>query len=102
MGSGGYLQEGVVAAGETLWTYAQGNHIVEEAEEAVPGNTAFPEEFQVGLHFINGYRYPAAALSVTFPELLNRERPVIGNSVLKLNPEQVAEHILTKNTKINY
>lgn len=95
---GGYLQDGVIAAGETMVEYAQGNHVIEETEKAIPGKRAFPEEFQTGLHFLNGYLYPAAALSVTFPELLNRDRLPAGSSVLKLDKEQAAKQILAKKT----
>lgn len=95
---GGYLQDGVIAAGETMVEYARGNHVIEETEKAIPGKRAFPEEFQTGLHFINGYLYPASALSVTFPELLNRGSLPAGNSVLKLDKELAAKQILAKKT----
>ncbi|MEX9754397.1 DUF459 domain-containing protein [Providencia vermicola] len=77
---GAYLYDGTLAAGSTFAYHASGQHAkdVEEAEAlanaSARSKAVFPEGYQVGLHFLNGYIYPAKSLSVTFPELLKRQQ----------------------------
>lgn len=93
---GAYLNEGSLAAGSTFLYHVSGQHAqdTKDAEALAIANEnskrTFPEGYQVGLHFINGYLYPAESLSVTFPELLKRQqaRPTLKGN--KLGPVKVA------------
>ncbi|EKT53116.1 peptidoglycan O-acyl transferase [Providencia sneebia DSM 19967] len=75
---GAYLNDGVQAAGSSFLYHASGQQALEAKQnEALAQNNnekqSFPEGYQVGLHFINGYIYPAKSLSITFPERLKRQ-----------------------------
>ncbi len=92
---GSYLQEGVAAASDSFLYYASGQQAKElAAADKQPASTEikslyFPPAYQVGLHFINGYIRPAETLSLSFPELLNRDvartKTVRINSLAKSN-----------------
>ncbi|MEY0891430.1 DUF459 domain-containing protein, partial [Providencia rettgeri] len=76
---GAYLNDGALAAGSAFLYHASGQQAqdAKEAEALVAANEnkkqVFPEGYRVGLHFVNGYIYPAESLSITFPELLKRQ-----------------------------
>ncbi|CDG20189.1 putative periplasmic protein [Xenorhabdus poinarii G6] len=85
---GDNLHQGAIAAGETFMAYAQGKY----QDNALSANhndnhwKVFPPEFQVGLRFLQGYLYPVENLSVTFPELLNKETKLIPPPLLANQP----------------
>ncbi|MEQ5138604.1 SGNH/GDSL hydrolase family protein [Providencia alcalifaciens] len=73
---GSALHDGIQEAGATFAYHASGQKAAEDklaAQLAANHETlVFPQDFRVGLHFVNGYIHPAESLSVTFPELLKR------------------------------
>ncbi|MCW2256523.1 hypothetical protein M2263_002614 [Providencia alcalifaciens] len=77
---GAYLHDGTQAAGGAFLYHTSGQQAFDakEAEAIAIANEnskrTFPEGFQVGLRFVNGYIYPAESLSITFPELLKRQQ----------------------------
>ncbi|WP_265694426.1 SGNH/GDSL hydrolase family protein [Providencia rustigianii] len=81
---GSALHDGVQEAGLTFAYHASGQKAVDDKQAAqiADSNDAlkFPDDFRVGLHFVNGYIYPAESLSVTFPELLKRPQARAKNS----------------------
>ncbi|BBG61032.1 DUF459 domain-containing protein [Providencia rustigianii] len=81
---GGALHDGVQEAGLTFAYHASGQKAADDKQAAqiADRNDAlkFPDDFRVGLHFVNGYIYPAESLSVTFPELLKRPQARAKNS----------------------
>ncbi|WP_273805073.1 SGNH/GDSL hydrolase family protein [Providencia rettgeri] len=103
---GAYLHDGALEAGSTFAYHASGQKAQEEKEasklalENQGKKLAFPTDFQVGLHFLHGYIYPAESLSVTFPELLKRPQARekvkgvnFGGVTVKNNQPIVAKHI---------
>ncbi|WP_265497746.1 SGNH/GDSL hydrolase family protein [Providencia rustigianii] len=81
---GSALHDGVQEAGLTFAYHASGQKAADDKQAAqiADSNDAlkFPDDFRVGLHFVNGYIYPAESLSVTFPELLKRPQARAKNS----------------------
>ncbi|MDR0217578.1 MAG: GDSL-type esterase/lipase family protein [Enterobacteriaceae bacterium] len=65
---GNNMQQGAFAASETFMAYA-GGHYQEKPQQA-SGSQIIPPEFQVGLHFLQGYTDPLGIRSLKFPELL--------------------------------
>ncbi|GAB1440475.1 DUF459 domain-containing protein [Providencia sp.] len=103
---GGYLYDGALEAGSVFAYHASGQKAQEDkqATELASANEgkklSFPNEFKVGLHFMNGYIYPAESLSVTFPELLKRPQAReksksvnFGGFTLQKNRPIVEKHI---------
>lgn len=103
---GAYLHDGTLAAGTTFAYHASGQKAQDEKEAAQLAlenqdkKLTFPAGFQVGLHFLHGYIYPAESLSVTFPELLKRPqaREIVkgvnfGGFTVKKNQPIVAKHV---------
>ncbi|MDR2224523.1 MAG: DUF459 domain-containing protein [Providencia sp.] len=103
---GAYLHDGALEAGSTFAYHASGQKAQEEkeaaklAQENQGKKLTFPTDFQVGLHFLHGYIYPAESLSVTFPELLKRPQARekvksanFGRVTVKNNQPIVAKHI---------
>ncbi|MEQ4676362.1 SGNH family hydrolase [Providencia vermicola] len=103
---GAYLHDGALEAGSTFTYHASGQKAQEEKEAAQLAlenqgkKLAFPTDFQVGLHFLHGYTYPAESLSVTFPELLKRPQARektkgvnFSGLAIKKNQPIVAKHI---------
>ncbi len=103
---GAYLNDGAQAAGSAFIYHASGLKAKEDKETAKQalvnqGNRLnFPDNFRIGLHFLNGYIYPAESLSITFPELLkrpqareNRTKLHFGTFTAKQNLPIVPKHI---------
>lgn len=103
---GAYLHDGALEAGSTFAYHASGQKAQEDKEAAQLAlenqgkKLVFPAEFQVGLHFLHGYTYPAESLSVTFPELLKRPQARekakgvnFGGFTVKKNQPIIAKHI---------
>ncbi|MCG5378127.1 MULTISPECIES: DUF459 domain-containing protein [Providencia] len=103
---GAYLHDGALEAGSLFTYYASGQKAQEDkqaAEIALANKDktlSFPTEFQVGLHFVNGYVYPAESLSITFPERLKRpqareKNPKInfGGFTIKKDQPIVPKHV---------
>ncbi|EMK3755368.1 DUF459 domain-containing protein [Providencia rettgeri] len=103
---GAYLHDGALEAGSVFTYHASGQKAqdYQQAAELALANKnkklSFPDGFQVGLHFMNGYIYPADSLSITFPELLKRPqaraKSLKGNLshlAIKQNQPIVEKHI---------
>lgn len=103
---GASLHDGALEAGTTFAYHASGQKAKEEKEatqlalENQGKKRVFPTDFQVGLHFLHGYTYPAESLSVTFPELLKRPQARekakgvnFSGLAIKKNQPIVAKHI---------
>ncbi|MBQ0535039.1 MULTISPECIES: SGNH/GDSL hydrolase family protein [Providencia] len=103
---GAYLHDGALEAGSLFTYYASGQKAQEDKQAAALAlankdkKLNFPKEFQIGLHFVNGYIYPAESLSVTFPERLKRpqaweknQKISFGGFTIKKDQPIVAKHI---------
>ncbi|PHM71777.1 SGNH family hydrolase [Xenorhabdus sp. KJ12.1] len=84
---GNNIQQGVVAAGETFIAYAGGHH-QEKSQQARDNGGSSPAllpEFQVGLHFLQGYIYPVESRYLKFPDLLRKDIKIPSSPLLVNN-----------------
>ncbi|MCC8378481.1 SGNH family hydrolase [Xenorhabdus sp. PB30.3] len=84
---GNNIQQGVVAAGETFIAHAGGHH-QEKSQQSRDNSGSSPAllpEFQVGLHFLQGYIYPVENRYLKFPDLLRKDIKIPSSPLLTNN-----------------